>query len=92
MAILIDHPWLAGCIGLVLVGLGRWRGRRTAVIVGSGWLLYWVYETGIQLRLLCSGECNIRIDLLLLYPLLLLATIVGAASLLRAQQVPKGPT
>jgi hypothetical protein len=85
LAILLDQPWLAAFLGGLLVGLGRWRGRRTAVIAGSLWLLYWGYETGMKLRWFCSGECNIRIDLLLIYPFLLLATVLGAVSLLRRQ-------
>ena len=85
MAILIAQPWLAAVLGGLLIGLGRWRGRRRAVIAGSSWLLYAGYETGMYLRWLCSGECNIRIDLLLIYPLLLAVTIVGGGSLLRSR-------
>jgi hypothetical protein len=84
MAIFIEFPLLAGVIGLLLVGLGRWAGRRMVLAVGLIWLLYAVYETGMQQRWLCSGECNIRIDLLLIYPLLLVASAVAAVSLLRA--------
>jgi hypothetical protein len=28
-------------------------------------------------RIACSGECNIRIDLLLLYPFLLIGTLIA---------------
>jgi hypothetical protein len=38
------------------------------------WLLYACYEYGMKMRWLCSGECNIRIDLLVIYPVLLLAS------------------
>jgi formate hydrogenlyase subunit 3/multisubunit Na+/H+ antiporter MnhD subunit len=86
MAILIEYPLLAGAIGLLLVGLGRWAGRRIGVAVGLIWLLYAAYETGMQQRWLCRGECNIRIDLLLLYPLLLVASVVAGVSLLRASR------
>jgi len=91
MAILTGYPWLAACIGLLLAGLGRWRGRRTAMIAGALWLLYWAYETGMQRRWLCSGDCNIRIDLLLLYPLLLLGAIAGAVSPLRTRRAARDP-
>jgi hypothetical protein len=84
MAMFIEYPFLAGMIGLLLVGLGRWAGRRIVLAVGLIWLLYAVYETGMQQRWLCSGECNIRVDLLLIYPLLLVASGVAAVSLLRA--------
>jgi len=39
------------------------------------WLIYSVYEFGMYLRILCSGECNIRIDLLLIYPMLLFTSL-----------------
>jgi hypothetical protein len=42
--------------------------------VGIVWALYAGYETGMQQRWLCSGECNIRVDLLLIYPALLAAS------------------
>ena len=86
LGIFIQYPWLAAIIGVLLVGLGRSRGRRTAIMVGVTWLLYAAYETAMQLRWLCSGECNIRVDLLLMYPLLLAATVVGIVSLLRARR------
>lgn len=31
----------------------------------------------MKFRILCSGECNIRIDLLLLYPALIIISAVG---------------
>ncbi|MGH7702860.1 MAG: hypothetical protein ACREMO_07175 [Gemmatimonadales bacterium] len=85
MAVFIEHPWLAMVIGGVLLGLGRWRARRIAIVAGGLWVLYGLYETGMRLRWLCSGECNIRVDLLMLDPLLALATLVAAVSLLRRQ-------
>jgi hypothetical protein len=90
MAMFIEYPFLAGMIGLLLVGLGHWAGRRVVLAVGLIWLLYAVYETGMQQRWLCSGECNIRVDLLLIYPLLLVASAVAAVSLLRAGRVRRG--
>jgi hypothetical protein len=89
MAIFTQYPWLAALIGLFLVGLGRSRGRRTAIVVGVIWLLYAAYETAMRVRWLCSGECNIRVDLLLIYPLLLAATVIGIVSLLRARRAPR---
>ncbi len=41
------------------------------------WRAYFPYELGMKLRILCSGECNIRVDLLLLYPVLLLLSLVS---------------
>jgi hypothetical protein len=84
MGIFIQYPWLAGMIGVFLVGLGKLRRRPTAVVAGGIWLLYAAYEAAMRLRWLCSGECNIRVDLLLIYPFLLVTTVVGLVSLLRA--------
>jgi len=83
MAIFIEYPWLAALIGLLLLWLGRWRGSRVAVGAGLTWLLYAVYETGMKQRWWCSGECNIRIDLLLVYPMLLVLSVVAVVTLLR---------
>jgi hypothetical protein len=88
MAIFIQYPLLAAVIGVVLAGLGWWTRRRTAFGVGMLWLLYAGYETGMQQRWLCSGECNIRIDLLVIYPVLFVGLVVGALSLLRGTREP----
>ena len=34
----------------------------------------------MKLRILCSGECNIRIDLLALYPVLAAASLAGVVA------------
>ena len=83
MAIFIHYSGLAALIGLSMLALGRRRGRGAAVATGSAWLLYAVYETGMKQRWLCTGECNIRVDLLLVYPILLLLTVVSGVSLSR---------
>jgi hypothetical protein len=91
MAIFIEYPLLAAVIGVVLLGLGRRTRHPTAVAVGVVWLLYAVYETGMQWRWLCSGECNIRVDLLVIYPVLVLGAVVAGLSFLRAPSTPRPP-
>ncbi len=88
MGIFIVHPWLAAVVGLPLLLLGRRRRQRTAIAAGLVWLLYAVYETGMKQRWLCTGECNIRVDLLLVYPVLLVLTLLGLVKLVR----PSGRT
>ena len=83
MGIMIEYPVIAGLVGVLLLGLGRTLRRRTATAVGVLWVLYALYETGMKQRWLCSGECNIRIDLLAIYPALLVASMVAVVSLLR---------
>ena|SRR2546427_7491605 len=91
MAIFIEYPALAAVIGVFLLGLGRRTRRRTAFRVGIVWLLYAAYETGMQRRWLCSGECNIRIDLLVIYPMLLIGLVAAGVSFLRAPREPRPP-
>ena len=51
--------------------------RKSALIAGLSWLVYLAYEYLMKLRILCSGECNIRIDLLLIYPFLLAVSLIA---------------
>ena len=71
MTLFIEHPWLALLAALGYGGL--WQACQKKIVLVTAWLwaAYAVYEYLMQARLLCSGECNIRVDLLLLYPLLL---------------------
>jgi hypothetical protein len=85
MAIFIEYPVLAVAIGAVVLLLGRRLHRRVAVAAGIAWLLYGLYEFGMKQRWLCSGECNIRVDLLLIYPMLLVGLAAAAVSLVRAR-------
>ena len=89
MAIFIEYPLLAAIIGVLLLGLGRATRRRTAVAVGWLWVLYAAYETGMHQRWFCSGECNIRIDLLAIYPALLIGSLMALISLLRGPKKPR---
>jgi hypothetical protein len=90
MAIFIQYPWLAALVGVLMLTLGRSRGRGAAVAAGITWLLYAVYETGMKQRWWCTGECNIRVDLLLAYPILLVVTVVGVVALLRTGRAQRG--
>ena len=54
------------------------------------WGLYGIYEALMKARILCTGECNIRVDLLLIIPLLYILSIVSAVKFFR-KKVPHGP-
>ena len=62
-------------VALLLGGMfvALWFATRVpgGAVAGIAWLLYAPYEFLMHARVLCSGECNIRVDLLLLWPLLL---------------------
>ena len=83
MDLFVRWPWLAFFPALVFLGLGRLLGRRLVTFAGVTWLLYGLYELGMHARILCSGECNIRIDLLVIYPLLAVETLLGVVNAVR---------
>ena len=87
MSILVQHPGLAALPVLVFLLLYRLAPRRPILAAAVAWLLYGFYEFAMKLRFLCSGECDIRIDLLLIYPALgvlsLIAVVTGAWALRR---------
>ncbi len=62
---------------LVLAFALLWKGVRArgALALAMAWALYGGYESLMYSRVLCSGECNIRVDLLLIYPVLLLTSV-----------------
>jgi hypothetical protein len=51
------------------------RPRLALIVSGGLWLLYAVYEYHIANGTLCDKDCNIRVDLLLLWPILVLVTL-----------------
>jgi hypothetical protein len=85
LALFIAYPLLALLIAGAFVLLWQWRGRRAAAIAALAWGGYGVYELLMKARVLCSGECNIRVDLLLIYPLLLAVSIAAVYKSLRAE-------
>jgi hypothetical protein len=55
-----------------------WQGPRPGVIVAAiVWLLYAIYEYFVASGVLCDANCNIRVDLILAWPLVWIATFFG---------------
>jgi len=75
--VFIPYPWMALVPGLFFAGFFRLSRRRVVGLTAVAWFLYAVYEYGMLRRWTCSGECNIRIDLLLAYPILFLLSGVA---------------
>ena len=70
---------------LMILGSVAWfrLSRNGALgLAASLWVLYVPYEYLMYRRVLCSGECNIRVDLLVIYPVLLLVTLAAIGRLL----------
>ena len=86
LGLFIAWPALA-LVPAAVFGLLYLRSRsRLALAASLAWLAYVPYELGMKLRILCSGECNIRVDLLLLYPLLVMLSVVGLVVVARARR------
>jgi hypothetical protein len=84
MGLFIEWPWLA-LVPSVLFGYAFARYKRGLVLIAAvAWFAYFPYELAMRLRLLCSGECNIRIDLLVLYPVLAIVSLIAVVSFVRS--------
>ena len=94
MSIFIQYPLLTLIPALMFAALFRLTHRPFVVAVAFAWMFYGIYEYLMHDRVLCSGECNIRVDLLLIYPVLAVASvvalIVAAASLRPRPRDPRG--
>lgn len=88
LGIFINWPFLALILAVVF-GVFYFRGRRRVVLVATlAWLAYFLYEQAMNLRILCSGECNIRVDLLLFYPILAVLTIWAISAIFKTSRAP----
>jgi hypothetical protein len=85
--IFIPRPWMALIPVAAFAGLYLLSRSRTVLAAALAWLVYVAWELTIKLRWTCSGDCDIRVDLLLLYPVLLalsaLAIVRAGVSLVR---------
>ena len=75
---------LAALAPAAVFGLLYWRRHRPFILVTALlWALYAAYELGMKLRILCGGECNIRVDLIALAPFFWIVSIVALGSFFR---------
>lgn len=91
LGIMIGYPWMAWVVAAGLAALWRWSRSKAAAVAAIAWAGYGVYEYLMYARILCTGECNIRVDLLLFYPLLLVLAVVAVVQGLRARRARRRP-
>jgi hypothetical protein len=84
LGVLIGWPLLALAPAAMFATLFLRCRRRTILVAMLAWLAYCPYELAMKLRILCTGECNIRVDLLLLYPILILVSALAVTAYFRA--------
>lgn len=83
--IFIPAPFIAA-LPAVIFFVGYKKTQRIFVLVTAIlWAIYLLYESAAKLRLICSGECNIRVDLLLMYPLLLIMSSAAVVLMLKGR-------
>lgn len=88
LGIFIGYPWAAAVVGGIFLFFYGHSGRLWLLSGAALWFLYTLYEYAMKRRILCTGECNIRVDLLLLYPLLLAVSVIGLVSYARFLRAP----
>jgi hypothetical protein len=79
LGVLVKYPLLAIMPIAVFLFLFAVSKNNSAKIAAILWLGYMLYEYTVKLRLICSGECNIRVDLLLIYPVLMIVSLLALA-------------
>lgn len=77
---------LAVLLAAALAVAWRASGRDGSFVLCVLWGAYAVYEFLMFRRVLCSGECNIRVDLLLIVPALLGSTLWVSLAAIRARR------
>ncbi|HET8577232.1 MAG TPA: hypothetical protein VFO18_09055 [Methylomirabilota bacterium] len=90
MAVLIEYPWLASVPGGTFLALFVVSQKLVLLTAALAWLVYLPYEYAMKLRILCSGECNIRIDLLVLYPVLFALSVAACIVFVGTLLKPRG--
>lgn len=77
--VFVEQPLLA-FIPAAIFAVLYFLNRRLMVAVAAGcWAVYAILEVLNKARITCSGECNIRVDLLVIYPVLALVSAVALA-------------
>ena len=70
LTVLVGAPWLAFAFAGLFIAMYYFYRLSILRITAGSWLAYGIYEYLMYFRVLCSGDCNIRIDLSVIYPLL----------------------
>jgi hypothetical protein len=77
LGVMVAYPWIAFAVAGAFAALWAWRRARSAAVAALMWVVYAAYESLVMMRVLCNGDCNIRVDLLLIYPVLAVVSIVA---------------
>jgi len=85
-AIFILAP-LAGLVPTIIFSVFYFKNKRWPILLAAIlWAAYTIFEYLMHARILCSGECNIRVDLLVIYPLIWAVSIMAIVSIFRSRR------
>ncbi len=79
---------VAATMAVILLVAGAQRPRLAVFVAAVLWLLYGYYEYLVMSGVLCDEKCNIRVDLLLFFPILWIATFYAYRSYMRTPGPP----
>jgi len=68
---------LAAAVAVLFIVKASKQPRLGVFVAAAVWLGYAVYEYLMTNGVLCDGTCNIRVDLIVVWPLVWLATLFG---------------
>ncbi len=71
---------IAAAIAVALVAGGFQRPRAAIFVAAILWAIYAVYEYYVANGTLCDANCNIRVDLVVIFPILIAATLYARSS------------
>lgn len=72
--------FIAGAVAVYFAVAALKRPRPSVIFAAVLWVAYAVYETYVAYGTLCDANCNIRVDLLLFWPVLGIATYFAASA------------
>ena len=84
--LLTGHPLVALVPSLSFFILTFYTRRLTVAFAAIAWALYAAYEEAMTLHVFCPRGCNIRLDLILIYPILIALSIAGLVVGLRRRR------
>lgn len=79
--IFMQNPWIALIPAVVFLFAWYMRDDIVAAIAAFSWSAYAVIETLIKHKVTCAGDCSIRVDLLMIYPALILISVAALVSI-----------
>jgi hypothetical protein len=77
MGIFAGYPWLVLFPIALFLFIGLGAKARFATAIAFVWMFYGLYEWMMYARILCRGDCDIRMDLIFIYPILLLVSLTA---------------